>query len=221
MNTSGTEPVAPPRRRRRWWLWGLVGLFFTPFLLVGCIVLYLVSCVHVSSTTRALRAVALRDIPDNWQWNISAEIGSIPIYSARLITAFAHNVPPQARIALRALHSAEVSVYSRSSSAPIQSGTRLHADADRVMNRRGWERVVGVVDTENFIVIYTPRSKGEESDSEVTILVISEDKLVVASLNADLRPLLELGLPMVHRTKGGSIQIRDAAYAFPDGTPRL
>ena len=101
-------------------------------------------------------------------------------------------IPREARTALRALEGAEVGVYERSAGGGMGSRSTMVAAADRAMAARGWERVVGVAERQQMVLVYVPRNLPTWGRAQVCVAVVSERELVVALARAKLKPLLEL-----------------------------
>ena len=73
----------------------------------------------------------------------------------------------------------------------IQLQTMLNA-ADKAMNSRGWERVVGVIDNEQMVAVFLPAKITSANRMKCCVAVLDDRKLIVVSAKADLQPLVEL-----------------------------
>lgn len=195
--TAWIQEEEPSRSRRRnrllkFIVLTLLGIAAVPFLLVAAVGLYVLSCLHLSSTTNDLKSVVLQHSGGGWRWQGAGRVGSIPLTLARLTTQFVPDVPPEARLALSAARSGEVAVYHRSGNPRKGNFPALMVDADRVMHARGWERFIGVVDGDQCVGMYAPSGQTSESHTEATLFMVTKGELVVASATTDLRPLVQL-----------------------------
>ena len=68
------------------------------------------------------------------------------------------------------------------------------------MSRRGWDRLVGVVDSDQTVAVYVPARSGRELQLDACILVVNRENLIVVSGRTDLEPLLEL---LEHQNRPG------------------
>ena len=64
--------------------------------------------------------------------------------------------------------------------------------ADSAMNRRGWDRVVGVLDGEDMVAVYVSSKTTSCRLLECCVVVFDGEQMVVASARGNLEPLLKL-----------------------------
>lgn len=187
MNTPETSQPAP-RRRIRWWWWVLGG-FVASALVVA---IAAVDTITLSGDARALRQAAFSALDHPPQKQIEISAGWMLLGAARTCIAFIDRVPPEARLALKAVRSASVGVYRPQHDIDQRERTRLFAEADAAMNRHGWTRTVGVIDGHDTVLIYTHEPGWFSRTQHVCIVVCEPRQLVIVSANADPAPLLEL-----------------------------
>lgn len=178
-------------RWQRFWIAVLVVFVLGPVLLAGAITLTVLNALYVGSDTAALREVVAPGLARGWHKEAEGHVGWFPLALARMAVRFAP-VDPEVRLALRALRNAEVSVHARHSDGPSVDRATVLSDADRVMEARGWQRLVGVVEHHDLVLVYVPKILYSAHDIEACVLVLEPRHLVVASARADLEPLLEL-----------------------------
>jgi hypothetical protein len=216
MNVAVPLPVSAPvptisgpavgRRRSRSILrlvlfFGL-GIAVSPFVFLAVIAVYVLSCLHLDSTTDALRSVAVHHSGGGWESVARGTVGWLPIAIARTAMPFVKEAPPEALVALQSIKGAQFAVCKRSkASGPAEFGVLL-AEADRVMKGDRWEKVVGVIDHDACVGVYVPSKGLAEDRVRTTFFVVSGNDLVVGSADADLRPLIELA-SMKLREGGG------------------
>ena len=191
--TTPTDPAAPrpPFRWRRFLIGAIIVLGVSPFVLVGALALVVYSSLHVGSDVAALRRCAMPASADGWHKQVEINVGWLPVFLAKTGLQFAR-LDPEARIALRAAKSGEVAVYQRPAHDRQSDHSRILADADQTMQRRGWERAVGVVDRDDLVAGYVPAGLSSVRNVKACVLVLDRENLVVVSATADLRPLMEL-----------------------------
>jgi len=97
-------------------------------------------------------------------------------------------LPADARDALKAVRHVSVGVYETATPAPRAS---VMARTDQAMARRGYTRLVGVVDGKDTVLIYAPANAGED-ELEVCIAACERGQIVIASVRLDAAPLATL-----------------------------
>jgi len=63
--------------------------------------------------------------------------------------------------------------------------------ADSAMNRRGWDRVVAVLDGDDMVAVYVSNKTTSCSRIECCVVVFDGEQMIVASARANLQPLLD------------------------------
>lgn len=146
---------------------------------------------HVGRDAAALRDAAAPDLARSWQKQCEFSVGAVPLFLARFGLGFAP-VPNEARQALGSIRSAEVAVYQTRERNPRQPLSEQFIATDQAMSARGWERLVGVLDRDQMVVIYVPRKMRSERELKFCLAVRDHSQLVVVAGGANLEPLLEL-----------------------------
>ena len=112
-------------------------------------------------------------------------------------------VPPQARLVVRAIQRAEVAVYQQETGGTNGSRSALLAAADQAMEARGWVRMVGVLEREQLVVVYTPKAASSTRHIKFCLAVLEPRQLVVVSAQGNLEPLIELAQTHARSQAGG------------------
>ncbi len=188
---NSPTPRSRTSRWQRFWIALFVVFVLGPVLLAGAITLTVLNALYVGSDTAALRGVVAPSLAKGWHKEAEVHVGGFPLALARTALRFVP-VDPEVRQALRALRNAEVSVHARHADGPATDLGVMLTDADRVMEARGWERLVGVVDRHDLVLVYVRKDLSSAHDIETSVLVLEPRHLVVVSARADLGPLLEL-----------------------------
>ena len=188
-----TPPPLPskPFRWGRFWLGAFAVVVVSPFVLLGALALLVLSSLYVGSDVAALRRSVMPASASGWHKQVEVSVGWFPVMLAKAGLHFAP-LDPEARIALRAAKSAEVVVYERPAHDQPLDQSALLLKADDTMKRRGWDRIVGVVDRDELVAIYTPTGLDSARHVKACVLVLNRENLVIVSAAADLRPLMEL-----------------------------
>jgi len=193
--TSQPPPLPSPRtvapRRIAPWIVGILGLVLLTAALPVLVALGVWSCIRVGGDARALRTAALRASGQRWDRQVEVSAGPMLLGLARLGIGFAP-VERDARLALDAVRRAEVAVFKSRSGGGTDAGMPVLRAADATMTRRGWERLVGVVNDEATVAVYVPRGRSSDESLEACVLVLNDEHLVVVSARTELMPLLEL-----------------------------
>ena len=162
----------------------------------------LTGCFKVSSDVGALRDSVMKSAAAQWDEKIEIGVGPITLYLARAGLAFV-DLDPEARTALHAVRGAEVGVYKmREGHEQLKRAVILSA-ADKAMARRGWDRIVGVMNQGEFVAIYVRHDVRSTRNVRVCLLTLSGEGMVVASARSNLEPLMEMAFKRAEwRQKG-------------------
>lgn len=205
---AGVSPAANTAQRQKFWLVTcylllVLGLFCLPLL--GA--LGIASYFRLSSETRALRSSVMESLPGHWDKQVAVNVGGFTLGLARFGTSFFH-LPPEATAALQCLDGGDVGVYQLRGSSATANYSAMLASADQSMQRRGWERMVGVVEGRQFVAVYLPRNLSATKRIECCVVVLDGHDLVVASAHGKAEALLALvrtatkGEPVLGRLHG-------------------
>ncbi len=186
MNSS-EKPSAPPSAQL---LRILAGTFALGVVFVLLIVAGVTSYVRLGPDERALRN-GLLEAAGPWERKLEVNLGSFTVGLARTGLLFAH-LDSNARTALRTIRAGEVGIYQlKQGRGRVNQAAMLRA-ADRVMAGRGWDRLVGVVNSDRLVAVYASRKALSPGDFKVCVAVIDDGRLFVASARGNLEPLMEL-----------------------------
>ena len=100
----------------------------------------------------------------------------------------------------------EVGVYELQKQ-PRQADYRaVLAAADQTMSRRGWERIVGVLEGEQCVAIFVPQKKFSLENTACRVLVLNERDLVIVSARGNLTSLLDVASKQLADKKALALQ---------------
>ncbi len=162
-------------------------------LLIILLVVGVISPVRLGRDAGALRNSVMKSAARRFDKKIEVNVGSFTLNLARTVL---HFVPldPNVCPALQAVRGAEAGVYQvEPGQRPLDHASMLCA-ADEAMTRRGWDRVVGVMNPHELVAVYVPGNVHTPRDLKVCLAVMERGQLVVASVRSNLEPLLELVL---------------------------
>lgn len=186
------ESPAPRTSLKKW----LLRLFLASFLLAVLLpVVVAVAILRLSADTRTLRDAAIEESGTRWDRKIEVRAGSVPFMLARIAMPFAE-VPWEAQQAISALHSAEVSVHELRGPQPDRS--RMITEADKRMSKRGWDRLVGVVEGETVVAVYAKPTG--EAKLKFSVLVLADKMMVAVSGRGDLAPIFNLAMEKAYES---------------------
>ena len=189
MNPPPLPPVIRPRASRRW-LWLILVIILLPLIPLGGLALGVASYFRLSSDTRALRNELTRASGAEWRKQIGLNIGDTTLGLARGASLFI-DLDRDAQTALRAVRGAEVGLYELASTSKSPDRAAMLNAADKAMSRRGWERVVGVLDGDQMVGVFLP-AKITSDRMKCCVAVLDGRRLIVVSAEGDLQPLMEL-----------------------------
>jgi len=168
------------------------------YVVLAVILLFLTACAigivgvfHLSSESTVLRQSVMGSVAGNWDKKIAIHVGWVVTTLVRGGSHF-FNLPQEPRAALDAVHACDVGVYNlREEPGSVERGAIL-TRADKAMARRGWDRVVGVVQENQLVAVYLPHKKLSLKNVRCSVLVFSGRDLVVVSGRGNVEPLLAL-----------------------------
>lgn len=180
---GGATPV--PRRFR----WGrlFLGLFLVLLLGGGLLVWSFLPGGEVRAMRRAL---ADAEAPPA-KTKVAFGVGWPALGLARLVTTVA-DVEADARLALRSVRRADVSVQELDRELNRAQRLTLLESVDRSLERKGWERIVGVLEEEETVGVYLSTKSSSADDLRLAVLVLSGRELVSVAVRCEVEPLLEL-----------------------------
>lgn len=154
------------------------------------VVITATGCFRVSSETQELRDAALAELTDADE-KIELGVGFFTVSLARFGTKFLE-LPPQAKMVMDTVEGAECSVYDITGKRP--DSAKVLTRADKSMEKRGFDRIVGIADRDQLIAVYAPRSAKSHRDMQVSLLVLSREQLICVKARGDLEPLIQFAL---------------------------
>jgi len=187
MNTD----QAIPTRRKPWHrvlFWALAAVGFSAVAVAAVAI----NAVTLSRDARLMRNEILAAIDSPAHTQIQLTVGPATFASVRAGLAFCDHVPSEARLPLKAVNAASVGVYRLSGRSADLPGAKLMTMSDRLMNRRGWIRVVGVNHDGESVLIYMPSNPPDHGLQRVCVAVCKRDQLVIVSASGDTDSLIEL-----------------------------
>jgi len=158
-------------------------------------------CFRVSSETRALRDAALDSGFARAEEKIEFGVGFFTVGLAKLATHYI-DIPPEARTALSSLKQAECAIYQVQQRR--ESLASILMEADKAMESRGCERLVGVIQKRQLVAVYVPRDMNSAQDLKASVLVLDGKQLVCVTARANASDLLRLALNKVRAESSGS-----------------
>lgn len=146
-------------------------------------------CFRVGSETRALRDVALEFGAEDAEEKIELGVGFFTVGLAKLGTRMLE-LPPEVKSILGSVDGVECSVYELRGRQDDLS--QLLKEADKAMNKRGCDRVVGVLDREQLVAVYVPRDVTSHRNMTMSVMVLTQRELICATARGDLEPVMQI-----------------------------
>lgn len=174
--------AASKSRRWRW-----VALVFLAMAVLGAWVVY--QSFRSGGETRLIRQAILDTDPGGWSRQVEFGIGRLPVAAAQMVLGFVP-MDPAARTAVESLRRADVAIYERQSGAGKGDNAALALKAREALARRGWEPVVAVGEAHEAVLILMPASETTLRRFQVCVMVLDDERLVIASVGANLEPLM-------------------------------
>jgi hypothetical protein len=180
-----------PRPRATIGTW-LLRIFLGAFVLaIATPIALAVAIFHLSGDTRALRNAVVDDSSAHWKKRVEVSVGSVPLFAVRLALPLIKQIDPDIKQAATAIRGLEVSVQELVGSEPNRA--RIFTDADARMSKRGWDRVVGVLEHDTAVAVYV-KPNPSNGDFKISALVLNEKFMVAATGSGNLNPIMEVAL---------------------------
>ena len=186
MNPSATTP----KPRHRLWPW-ILGFVLTPPVILGIMIW---GAFHLNRDAAELRQQFVGATGAGWHTKVQFSVSPLLLAAVRAGVGCVHDLPPEARAALRAVRSASVGVYERTHPGAPVSRAHLLTAADQMMTGRGWTRIVAVADAGDTVVIYLPADVAGSAPAGVCLAVCSERELVIVAARIEPEELAALAL---------------------------
>jgi len=144
---------------------------------------------HASREVATLRDCVLTSTVADGRKEIEFSVGPLLFGLARAGLNWVE-LEPEVRSLLGAVRGASVGVYRLDQA--VLDRPSLIEKVDDAMSRRGWERMLGVMDGDDCVLAYVPANLRSPHDLRLSLLVLDGRQLVVASVRADPEPAMEL-----------------------------
>ncbi len=146
---------------------------------------------RVTAGTEALRNQLDPTTGAAAQTQVDVRLGWLPLTVGRLVVGLTP-APREARMALRSVREASVSVRQWNPDRERVTPNIDIAALDSVMERQGWTRVVRVQEELQTVLVYVAGNAAGEWDLTACVAVRDRDQLVIAGGRFDLEALTEL-----------------------------
>jgi hypothetical protein len=160
-------------------------------LLLLVVGLALTGCSRMSEDAAALRESVMTATGAEWEREVEIGVGALPLTLARAALSFL-DLDSEARSALETVRDAHVGVYQGGGARHSASSSAVLTAADEAMSKRGWDRLVTVMDGDELVVVFVPEDLHSPRHVKVCVLVLDGAELVVVAARSNLEPLLEL-----------------------------
>ncbi|HET7537219.1 MAG TPA: hypothetical protein VFJ90_12235 [Candidatus Didemnitutus sp.] len=176
-------PVSPAPRRRRIWPW-VLAICLAPFVVLA---VFAASVVTLSRDAWILRRHVMSATNSGWHTKVQLSVPGIVVSAVRTGLCCVHSPDiDEAKVALKAVKNASVGVYELDDPRHADwSREQLFAETDKAMQRRGWVRMVGVVDHNDAVLVYVPQDLDTDEPVDLCVAVVNNRELVVCSTTLD------------------------------------
>lgn len=161
------------------------------FFLVGLGLWWVTGIFRLGSETSTLKSSFMAASGADWRTRIALNLGRVTFGLVQFGTSFIQ-MPREGRAALNGLNQAEVGVYETARSYESISSSAILAATDKAMEKRGCVRIVGVIQRDNLVAVYVPKKGKLNSQVHASVLVLHENRLVVAGVRANPNELMKL-----------------------------
>lgn len=218
--TLATVPATRRRFRKRWVAYGLLGVMAGGLAVVTLLVAWTFwPGGDVQSVQRALGSAG--DRPASTR--IGFRVGWPVLMPARCIASLAR-ADEEVLDALRTLRRAEICIRENATPMEKKDWRDAFGAADRALQSRGLDRVVGVSDRDECVGVYVPNDLEPAREIRMTVFVVNRTQTVMVSAVCSTPDLVRLvgrqtGSPCV-ATKDVSVEPVGVPAKAPAGSPR-
>ena len=170
------------------WLALLLAVFVCTVALAGYGIYRMLT---LSGGVREIRQEASALWNGQWEKELEVKVPSIVFWAGRRVGSFL-DLDPDVRDALRTVRGAQVGVYRLHETPTRRQLIELLKASDSAMTRRGWDRVVVVLDRHDLVAVYLPDQAAALDQVRACVMVLSDRELVMASVAGNLEPLMKL-----------------------------
>lgn len=199
-----------PAPRRRYWRWILAGLvlLLAPVVIVAGGV---ISMLTLDRDAAALKREVAHATGSDWHTKVQFSAGWITLGALRTGLLFVHHENiDDARLALAAVRNASVGVYERRNDDGKVPPSELLAQADEVMTKRGWTRLIAVVDGREQVIIYQSNAGTASDKVDICLAILDRKELVVVSTRVEAAAVAQL----VKKHAGGKFRSKLKVASF-------
>jgi hypothetical protein len=195
------SPATKPKARSRRWVWIGLGLFLTPVLGLG---LLACSMLTLNANAASLRHELVAATQADLSTRVQMDVGWLTLGTVRTVLRLVrHEHISEVRQALAAVSRASVGVYEWSADVAPAAPEGLFARTDRVMQKRGLSRLVGVCNASETVLIYASENTKAGAQLDLCVAVLGQNELVIVSATVDADGLAELAGRQLEQQIGG------------------
>lgn len=166
-------------------------LLLAPFVAVGAICLAIIADFLVpGSEIRALQASTAEARLPGCHKLFGVSAGSCTLGLGSWAVRFT-DAPAEVQTALKTVRGVDFALYGLGKAPAGRDLDTLVKEADRRMEKQGWERAVLVRERGNLVAIYNKTNVRRAEDLRVCVLVVEDREIVMVSARADLRPVIQ------------------------------
>lgn len=198
MNPETPSPKVAKSERRllRWLLIGLA-VMVTPVIVVACGVL---SMLRLNHDAAILKQEVLAASEAGWHARVQINAGWCALTTLRTALRFVeHEQSAELRLALAAVRHASVGVYELTDDADWDR-EQLITRTDTRMRARGWDRLIGVTEKRDTVLIYGKEAGWSDDQIDVCLAVVNGRELVIVSTRIDADDLAKLAGQHIPKT---------------------
>jgi hypothetical protein len=160
------------------------------------------SMLHASHEVAVLRDSVLASTAAHGEKQIELSVGPVILGMARAGLNFIE-LDPEVRSALGTVRGTSVGVYRLDQPSSELVGAGMVDAVEQAMNRRGWDRILAVLDGQSCVLAYAPARISSPRDLRICMLVLDGEQLVVTSVRVNPEPAIEFLLREADKARRG------------------
>jgi hypothetical protein len=184
-------PRALPRDRIECFFRWVGGALLVCLLLLALAAYGVTGYFRLSSEMAGLRDGLQAASGREWHRTIALNVGGFTFGAARAGLSFV-KMEEEARVALQTIQACEVGIYQTTEVTESTDHPAMLAAADKTMQKKGWERVVGVIADNSLVAVYVPAKISSTSRMKCAVMVCEGHQMILASTRANLDPAIKL-----------------------------
>ena len=158
-------------------------------VMLGLCALGIWRCFHTSTALSVLRKSIESSVEHTIHPRFSFNAGFLIFGLARTTCSFL-SVPPEITVGLQTIRGVETSICQWDTMLKPRDYVPVIEKVDKDMQRRGWERMVTVIEEGVLVLVFNTTKNQSPKDQQYCVVVSEGNTLILASVRGNWNPLM-------------------------------